>query len=206
MIQDFENRQNQLRKQLGIPELPKGIHLFTVGPVRHHNAVVKGLNTWDAVAEGYKRAATLTVNQVLKKRSFQDFLVYPICFLYRNYLEVRLKELIGSGLALSSRAANVAGYNHNLQELWKDARDLIKECLDPSEDILDSIGGYIGQFHQVDCSSDGFRYPVDTTGNPNLRDLHQIDLGTLKKVMEAVASELDGFSTGLDKKSKYSPK
>lgn len=48
---------------------------------------------WDTYAEGYKSAGDIAVQYVVENNWYQDFLVYPIVFLYRHYLELRLKEL-----------------------------------------------------------------------------------------------------------------
>lgn len=47
--------------------------------------------------EGYKRAADLLVAHVMEKGKDQDYLVYPITFLYRQHLELRIKEIIADG-------------------------------------------------------------------------------------------------------------
>jgi hypothetical protein len=43
-------------------------------------------------AIGYKRAAELLLEHVKNSGRDQDTLVYPIIFLYRHYLELRLKS------------------------------------------------------------------------------------------------------------------
>ena len=40
---------------------------------------------WDAYAEGYKNAGDVLVQHVIDYSRDQDFLVYPIAFLYRQY-------------------------------------------------------------------------------------------------------------------------
>ena len=46
---------------------------------------------------GYKHAADNLVAQIVNGDPYQDALVFPICFLYRQYIELRLKEIIKSG-------------------------------------------------------------------------------------------------------------
>lgn len=66
---------------------------FTPDPDSYMNAYSGG--DWDTYAMGYKRAGDILVQYVADNDWDQDFLVYPITFLYRQYLELRLKELSG---------------------------------------------------------------------------------------------------------------
>src|SRR5947209_3389712 len=53
---------------------------------------------WSIYAEGYKALADAGVEHA--KRWDMDIVVYPIIFCYRQYLELRLKELIVTAGAL----------------------------------------------------------------------------------------------------------
>ncbi len=44
--------------------------------------------------EGYRRGARLLVEHVDEHARDQDFLVYPIMFLYRHHIELALKNII----------------------------------------------------------------------------------------------------------------
>ncbi len=43
---------------------------------------------------GYKEAGDILVKNIIESRSHHDSLVFPIVFMYRHYLELRLKQLI----------------------------------------------------------------------------------------------------------------
>ena len=47
-----------------------------------------------AYTEGYRRGARLLVEYVAENARDQDFLVYPILFLYRHHIELALKNLV----------------------------------------------------------------------------------------------------------------
>ena len=47
-----------------------------------------------AYREGYRRGAQLLVQAVGESARDQDFLVYPIVFLYRHHIELVLKRVI----------------------------------------------------------------------------------------------------------------
>jgi hypothetical protein len=74
-------------------------------------------NPWDLYARGYLEAADHLANRVLESERGLGTWVYPIVFLYRHYLELRLKELIIQGSVLIEAPANLK-LNHRLDELW----------------------------------------------------------------------------------------
>jgi len=57
---------------------------------------------WDAYASGYLEAANLLVEKALETGQRTDTLIYPVAFLYRHYLELRLKEITIQGGELIS--------------------------------------------------------------------------------------------------------
>ncbi|HHS8916416.1 TPA: hypothetical protein ACTVMT_005267, partial [Escherichia coli] len=54
-----------------------------------------------AYTEGYRRAADILINHIDESGRDQDFLVYPVLFLYRHHLELLIKQIIGLALALA---------------------------------------------------------------------------------------------------------
>ncbi len=192
----IEERKRQLRETLGINTIPEDVDLFSFrsGGRRHHYAVVNSSNTWDVIANGYRLAAEELAVLVLSSGNNQDELVYPICFLYRSYLETRLKELLVS----AKPAIDVIKYKHDLLKLWKDAEPLVRQYSGGPIENVDRIKRCVGQFHEIDRAGDGFRYPLSAKGARNLASPTQIDIGTLRRTMETIAGELDGASTGLN--------
>ena len=191
-LNDIMERKRKLRRQAGIFPLPANAELFEFQPgnPRHHYAVVSGLNTWDAIAEGQRLAADKLADFILKTGNEQDFLIYPILFLYRCYLETRLKEILVA-------ASDAPSVSHDLQKLWKQAEPLIEKYAGSPPEYIEPIGRYIDQFHEKDPNGQAFRYPTATTGNRHLPGVSEINVGLLRRVMESIAIELDAASTGL---------
>jgi hypothetical protein len=70
------------------------------------------LNGWDLYATGYLDAANLLVESVLETGRSRNPLCYPVAFLFRHYLEFRLKEIILQGrelLELTTRRSKIHG-------------------------------------------------------------------------------------------------
>jgi len=83
-----------------------------------------------ACREGYVRGAQILVRAVGEEERDQDFLVYPIVFLYRHYVELLLKEIIKRAPYLTDRELSEAEKrhleNHRLDLLWNDFKPLMK--------------------------------------------------------------------------------
>lgn len=181
-------------KPLGFESEPprprKGEVLFTSGNDWWHNACLNYMGTdWGLYAIGYKQAGDALVEHIKATQSRQDVLVYPIVFVYRQYLELRLKQLIKYGRYLLDEPGDFPK-THQLSELWRICRVALKK-IEPKIPIqdLEAVGEAIVQFCAVDPTSEGFRYPTDRNGNPSLpADLKYINVRNLAEVMGGIAS------------------
>ncbi len=154
---------------------------------------------WDTYAEGYKRAGDILVQYVVDNGRDQDFLVYPVAFLYRQYLELRLKELILVGSRLLGKDADIP-MEHDLEKLWRKARLNIEKVWPHSQTTkahLDAVEERLKELCGVDPGSDAFRYPEDKEGSPTLIRVLNINLKHLKDVIQGISNVLDGSSTGM---------
>ncbi len=173
----------------------KGDHLFVEREDWYSNAVLNGQrDNLSLYAVGYKRAGEMLVEAVLKSRKDYDSLVFPIVFVYRQYLELRLKQLIRDSKRLLDDTSGFPPL-HNITELWKMCRPLLnQEELYVSDQVLDAIGELITEFADVDEDSFAFRYPTDTKNNPSLPDLSHVNLLNLAEVIKTMAHFLEALS------------
>ena len=153
---------------------------------------------WDTYAEGYKRAGDIIVQYVIDTHSYQDFLVYPIVFLYRQYLELRLKELFRVSSSLLAESVGIA-IDHNLLSLWRKVRPNIEQVWPDShmKSHLDTVGDRLEELCSVDPGSGAFRYPEDKKGVPTLAGMKHINLRQLRDVIQGISNLLDGASLGM---------
>jgi hypothetical protein len=70
-------------------------------------------------ASGYQLGAIQLLDSAIKEPGHRDFLVYPIVFLIRHYIELRLKEFI-QGLNYCSQQTRDFPTGHNIVNLWAD--------------------------------------------------------------------------------------
>ena len=154
---------------------------------------------WYVYATGYKNAADVLVEHVANTRHQLDTLVYPITFLYRHYIELRLKELIlASTNLLGTDLPRNWPKEHRIESLWKHSQqDLRKIWPEGSQSDLDAVTDCINQFAAIDPIASSFRYPVDTGNKPHITGLTHINIRNLSKVIGRIAGLLDSASSGI---------
>lgn len=128
-------------------------------------------------ATGYKEAGDRLVEFVLTNAKDQDFLIYPIVFLYRQYVELRLKEIIREGQILLEEG-NAFPTHHKICDLWSDAKKIAMKTSDiiagesepPNLEYAEHV---IKEFSNIDPDSISFRYPTTRKGDKNIKSWNQ---------------------------------
>ena len=159
--------------------------------------------------EGYRRGARLLVEHVVESQRDQDYLVYPIVFLYRHHIELALKNLILRapylmGRSLTSTEEKHRSRSHSLEVLWKDLKPMLTTICKaagwnkPDAADVEGIDSYIRQLTLLDANSYSFRYVHSTDGKPLLPPgLKYIDLGHFSEMLERLADYFDALDTSL---------
>lgn len=147
--------------------------------------------------EGYKSAAETLVDSARQGRAQRDVLVYPIVFLYRHCLELQLKYIINN---YGHHVGVEPVWNdHDLSNLWKKFLLVLEGFGTEDPDNADSIvGEIVAQFAKVDPRSFSYRYPRDTKGKPIPLGQNELDLESLKDVMEGAFGYFTGCEGYLD--------
>ncbi len=161
-----------------------------------------------AYREGYRRGAQVLVRAVEESACDQDFLVYPIIFLYRHHIELVLKRVIKQAPYLIERALTKAENDHleqhRLDLLWQDFKPMAAAITKaagwnelPTEDV-EGIDDYIRQIFEVDPGSYSLRYAHSKKGGPSLpKDLTHINLRHFGELMERLANYLGGLEAAM---------
>lgn len=178
------------------------------------NSLFSGDNDWKANAclnwspdslglyiEGYREAADKLVHDVVESGTNQDILVFPISFLYRQYIELQLKHIIRESRILLEECKSFPEH-HKINHLWNTANSLMTRIIKDHDqsikvyitkaDIL-AIETIIEEFVEVDPESFAFRYPLDKKGNKSLEGIEYINLRKLHDQMEILKEKLDKF-------------
>lgn len=199
------------------PPLPKrDINIFSAGPEWQLNACLNFLHDQSfGYTEGYRLAGDILSKHVRRTKRNQDILIYPIVFLYRHHLELRLKRIIRDGCALYGE--KLAGFNerileqHDLEKLWGVSKDILtlhydRDVKEDPEALL-RIEECIMQFNKVDPRSFSFRYATDKNGITSAAGVSHINIGQLQSQFFSLAEFLDnvhgGIAVALDLEREY---
>lgn len=171
--------------------------------------------------DGYRHAALHLVEYVCDKGSQQDFLVYPIIYLYRHHIELALKSIVRTAYLLLDQEltgkSSDALTRHDLSKLWALARPLLNPVCEMAGqsafplDDLEGINSYIRQLHEHDGDGLCFRYPTTKKGAPSLRSgLTKINIRDFSSALEKLADYLEGtdnwFGDLTEAKAEYQAK
>jgi hypothetical protein len=169
------------------------------GQASWHDAIINVYHpSWTAYAEGYRLAADRLAGIALENRGERDFLIYPVLFLYRQFLELSLKEIVGYAEELVELDAVKRPTGHKLEGLWTRFHIAMSKVSDSSVDEeIEVIKSAVMQFATVDPTSQAFRYPTDQAGDPVRHQFERINLPSLRKEMANAAKALDMVGAGL---------
>jgi hypothetical protein len=150
---------------------------------------------WVGYIEGYRMAGDILVDRVRATRGDQDFLVYPIVFVYRHYVELSLKHLRELLLHLEDQSVRMSN-EHDLRVLWQECRVLLEKVFpDEPRERLDVAGSIVQQLGGVDERSFAFRYPGNQEGASYIPgDLVLFNLGHFSKQIGKLADLFAGYS------------
>lgn len=142
-------------------------------------------------------AAQQVLERIVSTGFDQDFLVYPLVFLYRQYLELQLKLVIYLGRELYGGRSGPMK-THSLAALWDVATGYIRQTWPDDTQDTRQIRADLAEFDALDAGSYAFRYPVGTSQQPSLpANLTRFNVATFAKRAEAIGEYLDGASHGM---------
>lgn len=175
-----------------------GQQLFIQGADWHNNAMLGWTHfPWDIYAAGYKDAADALVGALAERKASLDSVVYPLVFLYRQGLELKLKLILPLARRLDGKAV-AADHQHGLMPLWNELRRHLQQIDSLQDDKdLSALEDFIRQIDDVDPHSFAFRYPVTKKGEVSLPELRHVNVRHLAEVMDSVFMLLGGIYSWL---------
>lgn len=91
-------------------------------------------------------------------------LFFPMCYLYRNCVELSLKTILFNEISMDfqTKCKLILKYKHSVCGLWRIIKPYILDALmrDDNKDYLNIIEGYCDQIHSMDGDANKFRYPI----------------------------------------------
>ena len=128
---------------------------------------------WDGYAMAYKTAGDRLVDSLQRRAISELYQVFPIMFLYRHYLELKLKEILLILRKWEGREDTQTLPDHGLTQSWKEVRQLLEKfddwitghCddahLEEGAAMYNSIEQRVKEFDAIDAKAKNFRYPVN---------------------------------------------
>jgi len=119
-------------------------------------------------ADGFKLAADKLVNQITGE-PWDDRLINPVVFLYRHFVELKLKEIILDLDSLGGTQVPEGIFmKHDLMNLWDYLKKHLSCIRAPIVDkqIIPSLHSMLSELHKLDPDSYHFRYGIDTKWQP----------------------------------------
>jgi len=157
--------------------------------------------------EGYKIAAETLVEKIGSSHRNQDFLAYPIVFLYRHHIELLLKGIIDTGRKYLKGESGFPKH-HKIENLWPEVKGMARKIID--QDIsheCDFVDHVIREMSSVDPDSMSFRYATDKQGEKAASEVTNFSLKHFSEQISKASEILDNFdnmiSISLDHKNEF---
>ena len=153
--------------------------------------------------KGYKEAADSLIENAVSSQDFSkiDTVIYPVCFLYRQYLELVMKIIY---LSYSEDTKEIKfnvlkDINHSLIKIWNKIKPYLEEEASKNElNDIKVVEEYIKQFHEFDRSSFTFRYPITKDLRKVINGQKRVNLPNLQVRMDELYHFFDGCIGKLD--------
>lgn len=155
---------------------------------------------WDLYCEGYKKAGFYLVEEILRNMNNSEYasdldeLIYPISYVFRHYLEIRLKSILVEFHGEEIATKKIKQYGHSLKKSWADVKEIFTIMYEDElkEGVLNKVENYILEIDDIDNLSFAFRYPVDRK-NTEVLDEKRISYSNLNNCMEYISNCLDSL-------------
>ena len=154
--------------------------------------------------ESYQETAKY-LKYIIKKFNKPN-LFMPMCYLYRNSLELGLKRIIieDSHYETEKAYSIIRRKKHSILGLWNAVLTELNIHESYSNDLtIQNTQKYIEAFHEIDLSSDLFRYPCNKKLETYYKNEKQYDLENITNCFEELSNLLDGLDTMLANVKEY---
>jgi hypothetical protein len=121
----------------------------------------------------------------------------PMCYLYRNAIELGLKRIIieDSSTIDTEKALKICKKKkHSILGLYNSIKPELDAHDNGTDTTLQDVYKYINSFHDIDTTSDKFRYPCDNDLNVHFKDSTKLDIDNVASCFEELITFLDGAS------------
>lgn len=144
-------------------------------------------------SEGYKLTGNLIYNEMIINSKYNNLLIYPLVFNYRQHIELSLKKLIVLGFE-KLKISGVFIEVHNLERLWLQLKNdiLIHLPNEIEKTYIDNVERILIEFNTIDNAC-AFRFPIKTKKDKYGKSLEidTVDFENFKTVIDKINYYLD---------------
>jgi len=164
--------------------------LFSGDGLTYLNACVGrngGPYTFYDYSLGYYESGNNISEQLFINNDHIDLKVYPIVFLYRQYIELMIKHLYLSASSILLGEPKRLG-NHKIYDKWESLLAIMKaeSQLELDDKDFTEISKMIKEFEDIDPKGETFRYPISNDGVLHLQDIIHINIKILYDNMKKI--------------------
>lgn len=146
----------------------------------------------------YKESVELLYDQIENDEVNAENLFLPMCYLYRNALELSLKETLVEECSYTFQESirHIHNKKHKVMGLWNLIKKEISEHANVTDDdtIEKDAEVYIRQINDFDGASDKFRYPVNKWLSYHFKKSKYFDVKHVKLFFSEILSYLSGVN------------
>ncbi|WP_322448474.1 hypothetical protein [Robertmurraya mangrovi] len=150
--------------------------------------------------EGYMESADY-ICKLIMETDDNGHLFLPMCYMYRNAIELALKRILIEDCRYEQSIAfkKIKRKKHSVLGIWNLIReDIMLYSNAPDDDkTIEIVEIYINQLHNLDQTSDKFRYPIDTSLNLHFMNSKKFDVENISTCFNELFSFLDAVHSML---------
>ena len=156
-------------------------------------------------AKGYRIAADIVTEKLMKSKHLSDYEAYPIVFIYRHAFELHLKNIIYQAAKLFAfrRMESIDAKLYNFHDLYT-LSDLAQKAMlrgFPKDlelkNLMDDVTLTANEFAQIDPDSYSYRYPINKQGGFSTKPKQIVNLESFANHMSELLEKLEIVDFGL---------
>lgn len=200
IIECYFNKNNKVSNQF---KNYNPIFLETGGSYYHQSVVGYSYNINDfyPYVVAYIESANYLYSYFLQNTNSKEIIFMPMCYLYRNGIELLLKQFIfeESSLNFQTKLKKMKNKKHSIKGLWNVIEpDILKNI----NNIDKNINKYIDELHNLDIEASKFRYPADKNLKFYFENEKKLDMENVFNFFLELYSFLDGINSSISQKNK----
>jgi hypothetical protein len=152
-------------------------------------------NKFGPYVKGYTESAAFLVEYATSNSKYKKSLFMPMGYLFRNGIELAMKEILFEECSLGFREAakKVNRKKHKLLGIWNIIEGEIQRHARPSDNkTIENVRHYVSQLHNFDTEADKFRYPTNKDLMSHFSNPQELDFETVTEFLGELSHFLSG--------------